>query len=92
MKALTLTGIVVDELGTPLERVRVRLSGRYRTEKNDWKKVTQSAKTDGDGRFRFAKLLAGEYEVRVSKPGQVQTYRKQLVGHEKDVRLVLKAE
>ena len=89
---LTLTGIVVDAAGTPADSMRVSLIGRYRTEKNDWKRVRRDTKTDAAGRFQFSDLLAGEYAVRVSGAPHALAGRKQLVGHEKDIRLVLETD
>ncbi len=89
---LTLSGIVVDGAGTPVASVRVLLRGRYHSEKSDWKRVKRSAMTGDQGRYEFPDLPAGEYEVRLAGSRTATASRRQLVGHERDIRLIASGE
>lgn len=53
---------VVDVAGTPLEGVRVRV-----TNKDTW--VTIERETDAEGRVFIHKVAAGEFRLRIDRPG-----------------------
>ncbi len=56
-----ISGIVRDEVGRPLRRVTVAISGDMR--------LQRAAMTDDEGRFAFADLPPGRFTVTASKPG-----------------------
>ncbi len=60
--AISLTGVVLDQNEAALPKARVTL-----TNVNDGRK--QTVTTDANGAFRFDKLAAGAYEIKVEREG-----------------------
>ena len=53
--------VTAADTGQPLRRAQIRLAGTAST-------VARTATTDGDGRFMFADVAAGDYTVSATKP------------------------
>ena len=58
----TITGIVVDQTGAPVSGARVKLSREDQS-------ANQELLSDGDGRFTFAQVAPGPFEIAIDSTG-----------------------
>lgn len=70
VKAVTVSGRVLDESGQPLPDVQVRLADVQTNSDERYSLLDNNGqKTDADGRFRFTDVPAGKASIWLHKPG-----------------------
>src|SRR5262245_15623032 len=73
VQSVAVTGVVLDQTGAVLAGASVQLIGSDTA-------VVQSTTADGEGRFRFDKVAAGQYELRATFEGFKQASTRVRVG------------
>jgi hypothetical protein len=68
--AARIVGIALDEMGAPLADQTVSCQSRGDGGRGGGRGVFRRERTDGEGRFEFGELRAGEYQVSISERGR----------------------